>query len=186
MLQVPSRLAITTGNQTSLLGSRLKTSNKQGKVVARPQHSPRSRLRVPSLINDNHCVNSVTGQKNSVYVTGQGDLNPTPVVAGNTKVTLNWNIDFFCCKCSYCHWVATKERRKSPCMSNVHRNKICERCFLCRSLEFCKSCHQCPTSCYRSSCRGKVTPVLGEMGSSVFESKSSHHTEGELHSPLLV
>ena len=31
-----------------------------------PQHSPRSRLRVPSHVNDNHCVNSVTGQKNSV------------------------------------------------------------------------------------------------------------------------
>ena len=71
-------------------------------------------------------------------------------------------------------------------MSNVHRNEICERCFLYRSLEFCKSCHQCPTCCYRSSCRGKVTPVLGEMGSSGFESKSSHHTEGGLHLPLPV
>ena len=57
---------------------------------------------------------------------------------------------------------------------------------MCRSLELCKSCHQCPTCCYRSSCRGKVTPVLGEMGSSGFESKSSHHTEGGLHPPLLV
>ena len=91
-----------------------------------------------------------------------------------------------CCKCSYCHWVATKERRKSHLLSNVPRNKICEKCFLCRSLEFCKSCQQCPTCCYRSSCRGKVTPVLGEMGSSGFESKSSHHTEGGLHPPLPV
>ena len=74
-----------------------------------------------------------------------------------------------CCKCSYCHRVATKKRRKSHLLSNVHRNKICEKCFLCRSLEFCKSCQQCPTCCYRSSCRGKVTPVLGEweaLGSS--------------------
>ena len=61
--------------------------------MAKPRHSPRSRLRVSSLINDNHCVNSVTGQKNSVYVTGQGDLNPAPVVAGNNKVTLNLNVD---------------------------------------------------------------------------------------------
>ena len=61
--------------------------------MAKPQHSPRSRLRVPSRINDNHCVNSVTGQKNSVHVTGQGDLNPAPVVAGNSKVTLNLNVD---------------------------------------------------------------------------------------------
>ena len=93
MLQVTSRLTITTGNRTSLLGSRLKTSNKPRRVVAKPQHSPRSRLRVPSLINDNHCVNSVTGQKNSVHVTGQGDLNPAPVVAGNSKVTLYLNVD---------------------------------------------------------------------------------------------
>ena len=52
--------------------------------MAKPQHSPRSRSRVSSLINDNHCVNSVTGQ---------GDLNPAPVVAGNSKVTLNLNVD---------------------------------------------------------------------------------------------
>ena len=91
-----------------------------------------------------------------------------------------------CCKCSYCHRVATKERRKSHLLSNAHRNKICEKCFLCRSLEFCKSCQQCPTCCYRSSCKGKVTPVLEEMGSSGFESKDSHHTEGGLHPPLPV
>ena len=95
MLQVTSQLAIMTGNRTSLLGSRLKTSNKPGRGVAKPQHSPRSRLRVPSLINDNHFVNSVTGQKNSVHVTGQGDLNPAPVVAGNSKVTLNLNVDSY-------------------------------------------------------------------------------------------
>ena len=94
MLQVTSRLAIRTGNRTSLLGDRSKTSRKQGKVVARPQRSPRSRLRVPSLINENHCVNSVSGQKNSVGVIGQGDLDPAPVVAWNSKVTLNLNVDF--------------------------------------------------------------------------------------------
>ena len=51
---------------------------------------------------------------------------------------------------------------------------------------FCKSCHQCPTCCYRSSCRGEVKPVLGEMGSLGFESKSSHHTEGGLYSSIPV
>ena len=64
------------------------------KVVAKPQHSPRSRLRVSSRVNDNHCVNSVTGQKNSVCVTGQTGLKPLSVVAGDKKVTLNLNIDF--------------------------------------------------------------------------------------------
>ena len=62
--------------------------------MARPQHSPRSRLRVRSHVNDNHCVNSVTGQKNSVCVTGQTGLNPPPTVAGDKKVTLNLNVDF--------------------------------------------------------------------------------------------
>ena len=90
-----------------------------------------------------------------------------------------------CCKCSFCHRVATKERRKSQLLLQSHRNKICERCFLCRSLEFCKYCHKCPNCC-KSTCRGKVTSVLGEMGSSGFESKSSHNTERGLHPPLLV
>ena len=61
--------------------------------MAKPPHSPRSRLRGPSLINDNYCVNSVTGQMNSVCVTGQGDLDPAPVIAGSSKVTLNLNVD---------------------------------------------------------------------------------------------
>ena len=61
--------------------------------MAKPLCSPRRRLRVPSLINDNYCVNSVTGQMNSVCVTGQGDLDPVPVIAGSSKVTLNLNVD---------------------------------------------------------------------------------------------
>ena len=91
-----------------------------------------------------------------------------------------------CCKCSFCHRVATKERRKSQLLLPLHRNKICERCFLCRSLEFCKYCHKCPNCCYKSTCRGKVTSVLGEVGSSGFESKSSHSTQRGLHPPLPV
>ena len=61
--------------------------------MAKPPLSPRSRLRGPSLINDNYCVNSVTGQMNSVCVIGQGDLDPAPVIAGSSKVTLNLNVD---------------------------------------------------------------------------------------------
>ena len=91
-----------------------------------------------------------------------------------------------CCKCSFCYRVATKERRKSQFLSKIHGNKICERCFLCRSLEFCKYCHQCPNCCHKSTCRGKATSVLGEVGSSGFESKSSHNTERRLNPPLLV
>ena len=89
-----------------------------------------------------------------------------------------------CCKCSFCYRFATKERRKSQLLSKLHRNKICERCFLCRSLEFCKFCHKCPNCCYRSTCRGKATQILGEVGSSGFESKSSNHTRRALHPSL--
>ena len=92
-LQVISLRVTTTGNLPFRLGSRLKTSSEPGKVVARPQRSTRSLPRGSSLINDDHCVISVTGQKNSVHVTGQGDLNPAPVVSENSKVTLNFNVD---------------------------------------------------------------------------------------------
>ena len=32
----------------------------------------------------------------------------------------------FCCKCSLCHRVATKERRKSQLLLPLYRNKACE------------------------------------------------------------
>ena len=54
-------------------------------------------------------VNSVTGQKNSVCVTGQGNLDPAPVVAGNSKVTLNLNVD--CCV-AHAHIVTGLPQRK--------------------------------------------------------------------------
>ena len=113
-------------------------------------------------------------------------LEPTFSCSRGRESDFKFECRLLCCKCSYCHRVATKERHKSHLLSNVHRNKICERCFLCRSLVFCKSCHRCPTCCHQSTCRGKVTQVLGEVGSSGFESKSSHHTEGGLHTPLPV
>ena len=145
--------------------------------MASPQLSPRNRLRVQSRVNDNQCVTSVTRLKNSVYVSGQTGLNPSPVIARDKKVTSH--VDF-CCKCSFCYRVAAKERRKSQLLLQLHRNKICERCFLCRSLEFCKSCHKCPTGCYKSTCRSKASQFWGEMGSSGFKSKGSHHSNPPL------
>ena len=151
--------------------------------MVKPPLSSGNRLQGPSHINDNYCVNYVIGQKNSVCVTGQADLDPAPVVAGNSKVSL---LTVNSCVANAYIVTGLPQRKGVNPMSNVHRNKICERCFLCRSLVFCKSCHQCPTCCYRSSCRGEVKPVLGEMGSPGFKSKSSHHTEGGLYSPVPV
>ena len=59
-----------------------------------PQHSPRSRLRVQNCLNDNQCVEFVTGQKDSVCVAGQIGLNPPPVLVADKRVTLNLNVDF--------------------------------------------------------------------------------------------
>ena len=61
--------------------------------MTRPQLLHRNLPRGSSLIYDNHCIFPVTGQKNSVLITGQGDLNPAPVVSENSQVTLNFNVD---------------------------------------------------------------------------------------------
>ena len=114
--------------------------------------------------------------------TGGGQGQETSQQERDCKFTCK----LLCCKCSFYHRVATIERRKSQLLSQLHQNKICERCFLCRSLEFCKSCHKCPNCCYKSTCRGKATSVLGEVGSSGFDSKSSNSTPRGLHPPLPV
>ena len=54
-----------------------------------------------------------------------------PSTCGSREQQSVFKCRLSCCKCSYCHQVAAKERRKSQCMSIVHKNKICERCFLC-------------------------------------------------------
>ena len=62
--------------------------------MASLEPSPRSRLRVPRRVNDNQCVEFVTGLKDSVYVSGQKGLNPSPVIAGDKKVTVHSHVDF--------------------------------------------------------------------------------------------
>ena len=77
-----------TRNPLYLLGSRSGTSNRERKDGASPLILNRNRLRVPSRVNDNDCVQSVAGLKDSAYVTGklQG-LNPSPVIAGGKDLT---------------------------------------------------------------------------------------------------
>ena len=109
-----------------------------------------------------------------------------PFTSDKKERDCSFTCKLFCCKCSFCHRVATKERCKSQLLLYPYRNKACERCFLCRSLEFCNFCHKCPNCCHTSTCRGKASAVLGEMGSSGFESKGSHNTERGLHPSLPV
>ena len=150
--------------------------------MAKPQTSPRSRQRVQRRINDNYCVLNVAGVKDCV----QQERNFEPFTSDQQEKDCVFTCKHLCCKCSFCHRVATKEMCKSQLLVPLHRNIICERCFLCRSLEFCKYCHKCPNCCYKSICRGKVTSVLAEVGSSGFESKSSHSFQRGLHPPLPV
>ena len=87
-----------------------------------------------------------------------------------------------CCKsCSFCRRVATKERCKSRA-SKI--NKICERCFLCKSIQFCTKCHKCPTCCTKSACRGRITPVLEKMGSPRRQPQSTSSPQRRLHTSL--
>ena len=62
--------------------------------MASLQISPRNRLSVPSCVNDNQCEVSVTGLKDSVYVSSQTGLKPSPVIAGDKKVTVTSHVDF--------------------------------------------------------------------------------------------
>ena len=168
-----------TGNPLHQLRNKSETGKLVRKVGVKPQTSTRSRPKGLRSINDNYCVSNVVGLKDSVIVSDK-------MIDRSEEQQIDFKCRLSCCKCSYCHRVTTKERCKSQYMSIVHRNKICERCFLCRSITFCKACHQCPTCCFRSPCRGEVKPVLAKMGNPGFKSKSSKHTEGGLHSPLPV
>ena len=71
--------------------------------MASLQHSPRSRLRVQSCVNDNQCVEFVTGLKDQP---GQKDSR-------GQKSDCKFSCRFLCCKCSFCYQVAAKERHKS-------------------------------------------------------------------------
>ena len=134
--------------------------------------SHRNWPRVQNNINDNYCVQSVTGLKDFACVHSQKSLNHSPVM-GSETVFLPVNS---CCKCSFCHRVATKERRQSQLLLQSHRNKICERCFLCRSLEFCKYCHKSPNCCkvHAFSYPGSVLTVQSPTLSSVHSTHGVH------------
>ena len=127
--QLQSHHISRTRNPLYLLGSRFGTSNRGRKEGTSPLTFNRNRLRVPSRVNDNYCVQSVAGLNDSVCVSSklQG-LNPSPVIAGGKDLTsksetVNSHVNS-CCKSSFCYLVATKERRNSLLLSELHRNKI--------------------------------------------------------------
>ena len=165
--------------------SKLETGKLDRKVVVKPQTSPKSQPRGSRNINDNYSVFKCSWSEGLCTCIRQ-EASFEPFTSDKQERDCSFTCKLFCCKCSFCHRVASKERRKSQLLLQSYKNKACERCFLCRSLEFCKYCHKCPNCCHESTCRGKATAVLGKMGSSGFESKGSHNTERGLHPLLLV
>ena len=61
---------------------------------------------------------------------------------------------------------------------------ISERCFLCRSIVFCKTYNKCPTSCLKSTCRGQTSKLLANLAGSGCWSESSSNPQRGLHPPL--
>ena len=88
-----------------------------------------------------------------------------------------------CTFCLKCERAVTKERHKSL-IKNETRNKVCQRCFFCRSLRFYPGCSKCPQCCQCSSDRGTSPKVLAKVVPPGCKSESSVHFEGLLHSPI--
>ena len=68
-----------------------------------------------------------------------GPALPPHVGADHHNLTC-YRSSIFCCR------VAAKERFKSSYCKTSKVIKVCERCFLCRSIEFCPECYECPSS----------------------------------------
>ena len=88
--QLQSQHINQTGSPLYLLGSSSRTGNRERRTGQSHNFSTERvpKLRVPSRVNDNYCVQSVAGLKGSVYVSGklQG-LNPSPFTAGKKDLT---------------------------------------------------------------------------------------------------
>ena len=70
-----------------------------------------------------------------------------------------------------------KGKRKSGYCQSTSVIRICERCFLCRSMIFCKTCTKCPKCCTKYVCRGQTELVLINVGSLGGQTQSSTNVE---------
>ena len=73
---------------------RQQAKKSRGKPSTFSQKPAKGSKSLPSRVNDNQCVEFVAGLKDSVYVSGQIGLNPSPVIAGDKKVTIHSHVDF--------------------------------------------------------------------------------------------
>ena len=89
-------------------------------------------------------------------MSGEISLNPSPVMAGSRDLTSkSETVNLLVNSCvANTHSVTGLPQKKGVIPNYCHNyNKIC---FLCRSLEFYKSCHKCSNCCYRSTCRARL------------------------------
>ena len=90
---------------------------------------------------------------------------------------------FACCSsCSFCKRAVAKEKRKT--LSYQSRNKICEQCFVCKSMSLCPKCYKCPMCCQRSTCGRPSATVLAGLALPGFKSEGSLHPQGRVPTPL--
>ena len=75
--------------------------------------------------------------------------------------------------------------------SNTFRTGVClavvrhEQCFRCRTIVFCKKCTKCKNCCSRSTCRGKTSLVLRNLGNLGGRTKGHKNPPRGLHPSLL-
>ena len=137
---------------------------REARVVLLTIHPDQPRASSP--INDNYCV--------KVLQTG--------LLAGSKRPKDSCKL--CCCKsCTYCTRAFAKEKCKSRRVRLLSelQIKICERCFLYRSIVFCKTCNKCPTCCLKSTCTVKLLKKLVGSGC---QSESSSDLQRGLHPPL--
>ena len=90
-----------------------------------------------------------------------------------------------CSSCTFCkkHQAAAKERHKSN-LKLTKYNKVCEKCFFCKSLCLCPKCVKCPQCCKCPISRGTPTKFLENMGSQGCKPEGSIHLERGLCASL--
>ena len=185
IVRLPDSSKTLTGSLVHLHGSKLEGVDR-GLTETRPPLKLGNRQSHRSSINDNYCVGCVAGKSVCVHVTCKGTCSVKCVTGnrlclcdrkeGQFSYRVGWNEGLLCdwqerdsknFHCKFFHAVdhvhfANGHPQKERCKSQLlfSRDKACERCFLCRSLEFCKKCHKCPRCFSRSACRSQITPVL--------------------------
>ena len=159
--------------------------------MSRPQPSHRNRLRVLSNVNDKYCVKCVTRLKDCACVSRKiKSLNPSPVIAGSKDLTSKSetvNLHVNSCVVNPELFVKGYPQKKG-----VNPNY----CYHCQRIKCVKdvSCvdHlssvnlKCPNCYSRSTCRGQIAPILGEVGSPRDQSQDCNSTQRGLRPPLLV